>query len=60
MRELTDPQRNQLAAFLEERDASEERVKLQPAQTLPDGYIETVLLDDAGEPTSDKRVLFPN
>jgi hypothetical protein len=56
--QLTDSQRDQLAVFLEEQDASQDRVRLQTAQTLPASYIEAVLLDDAGEPTSTKRILF--
>jgi hypothetical protein len=31
----TDSQAQQLRAFLEEQDASEDRVSLQPAQTRP-------------------------
>ena len=56
---LTDSQRDQLRAFLAEQDASEDRVSLQPAQTLPASYIEAILLDTDGEPTSAKRILFP-
>ena len=52
---LTDSQRDQLRAFLEEQGASEERVSLQAAQTLPSSYIEAVLLND-GEPTNAKRI----
>jgi hypothetical protein len=48
--ELTDPQHEQLRAFLAEQDAPERRVKLQPAQTLPASYVEAVLLDADGEP----------
>ena len=33
---------------------------LQPSQTLPENYIEAVLLDADGEPTKHKRILFPN
>ena len=57
--ELTDSQREQLWPFLTEQDASEDRVRLQPEQTLPESYIEAVLLDEVGEPTSMKRILFP-
>jgi hypothetical protein len=57
--ELTLSQRHQLRAFLAEQDATEDRVRMQPAQTLPSSYIEAVLLDDAGEPMSTKRILFP-
>jgi hypothetical protein len=57
--ELTDSQRDQLRAFLTEQDASEDRVTLQPAQTLPASYVEAVLLDPSGEPTPKKRILFP-
>lgn len=57
--ELTESQRDQLRSFLAEQDASEDRVSLQPAQTLPESYVEAVLLDEAGEPTSTKRILFP-
>jgi len=56
--ELTDSQREQLRTFLAEQQASEDRVRLQPAQTLPESYIEAVLLDEVGEPTSKKRILF--
>jgi hypothetical protein len=55
--ELTESQRDQLSEFLEEQDASEDRVRLQTAQTLPASYVEAVLLDE--KPTSKKRVLFP-
>ena len=58
--ELTDSQRSQLRTNLGEQDASENRVKLQPAQTLPSSYVEAVLLDADGEPTSTKRILFPD
>jgi hypothetical protein len=57
--ELTESQHDQLRAFLQEQDTLEERVKLQPAQNLPESYIEAVLLDEAGQPTSTKRILFP-
>ena len=57
--ELTDSQRDLLRAFLEEKGVSEERVWLQPAQTLPESYIEAVLLDADGKPTNAKRILFP-
>jgi hypothetical protein len=57
--ELTASQRDQLQAFLAEQDASEDRVRLQPAQTLPSSYVEAVLLDPSGEPTPKKRILFP-
>jgi hypothetical protein len=57
--ELTDSQHEQLRAFLTEQDASEDRVTLQPAQTLLESYIEAVLLDAGGEPTRHKRILFP-
>ena len=42
--ELTNLQRDQLRAFLTEQDASEDRVRLQTAQTLPASYVEAVLL----------------
>jgi hypothetical protein len=32
---------------------------LRPAQTLPESYVEAVLLDADGVPTSKKRILFP-
>jgi hypothetical protein len=57
--ELNDSRRGQLRAFLEEQDAIEDRVKLQPVQTLPENYNEAVLLDEASQPTSTKRILFP-
>jgi hypothetical protein len=57
--EPTDSQRDQLLAFLGEQDASEEEVSLRPAQTLPSGYIEAVLLESDGEPTNAKRLLVP-
>lgn len=44
-------------AFLAEQDPPERRVKVQPAQTLPASYVEAVLLGEAGEPTSTKRIL---
>lgn len=56
---LTDSQRDQLRAFLDEQEASEDRVSLRPAQTLPSSYVEAVLLDADGKPTSAKRILFP-
>ena len=55
--ELTDSQAEQLRSFLEEQGS--DRFKLRPAANLPEGYVEAVLLDVDGEPTSDKRVLFP-
>jgi hypothetical protein len=57
--ELTNLQRDQLRAFLTEQDASEDRVTLQPAQTLPASYVEAVLLGPIGEPATKKRILFP-
>jgi hypothetical protein len=57
--ELTASPRDQLQAFIEEQDTPEDRVRLQPAQNLPSSYIEAVLLDEAGEPTRHKRILFP-
>jgi hypothetical protein len=57
--ELTASQRDQHVVFLDEEDASEDRVSLQPSQTLPAGYVEAVLLDEAGELTPTKRILFP-
>jgi len=57
--ELTASQRDQLQAFIGEKDTSEERVNLRPAQTLPASYVEAVLLDADGEPTPKKRILFP-
>ncbi len=55
---LTDSQREQLAAFLEER-GSTDRYDLRPAANLPEGYVEAVLLDADGNPTATKRILFP-
>jgi hypothetical protein len=52
-------QRDQLWEFLTEQDAAEDQVTLQPAQTLRASYVEAVLLDPDGNPTSTKRVLFP-
>jgi hypothetical protein len=46
-------------AFPAEQEAPKERVHLQPAQNLPGGYVEAVLLDADGEPTPAKRILFP-
>jgi hypothetical protein len=57
--ELTASQRDQLQAFLAEQGFSKDRVRLQPAQTLPESYVEAVLLDADGEPTPKKRILFP-
>jgi hypothetical protein len=57
--ELTESRRAQLRAFVQEQDASDARVNLRPAQNLAIGYVEAVLLDADGEPTSTKRVLFP-
>jgi hypothetical protein len=56
---LTDSQAQQLRVFLEEQDASEDRVGLQPVRTLPASYVEAVLLDAGTEPTPKKRILFP-
>jgi hypothetical protein len=56
---VTDSQAQQLRAFLEEQDASEDRVSSQPAQTRPASYVEAVLLDADGESTPKKRILFP-
>jgi hypothetical protein len=46
---LTDSQRDQLRAFLEKQGASEDQIKLQPSQTLPENYIEAILLEVDGE-----------
>jgi hypothetical protein len=56
--ELTDSQCEQLQTFLQERDHTGE-VDLRPAATLPEGYVEAVLLGEAGVPTPTKRILFP-
>ena len=59
--ELTDSQRDQLRAFLEEQGASEQRVRVAALADPPrEHYIEAVLLGADGEPTSHKRILFPN
>ncbi len=55
---LTDSQLQQLRAFLEEKDHSGSLI-LRPAVTLSEGYVEAVLLDPDGQPTSHKRILFP-
>ncbi len=57
--ELTTSQRDQLQGLLAEQHASEDRGRLQPAQILPASYVEAILLDAEGEPTSTKRILFP-
>jgi hypothetical protein len=54
---LTDSQREQLRAFLEEQGA--DRFELRSAANLPEGYVEAVVLDAEGNETATKRVLFP-
>jgi hypothetical protein len=55
---LTDSQLQQLREFLEEKDHSG-AIALRQSPNLGDGYVEAVLLDADGEPTADKRILFP-
>ena len=55
---LTHSQVRQLVEFYEE-SAAGERVMLQAAPNLGDGYVEAIVLGSDGEPTSIKRVLFP-
>ena len=55
---LTDSQVRQMAEYHEERGEGRSLL-LRVAPNLGDGYLEAVLLDVSGEPTSDKRVLFP-
>jgi hypothetical protein len=55
--ELTDSQDEQLRAFLEEQGT--DRYDLRQPASLPEGYVEAVLLDADGEETATKRVLFP-
>ena len=43
--------------FLEEQ--GDDRFELRPAENLPEGYVEAVLLDPEGNATAAKRVLFP-
>jgi hypothetical protein len=57
--ELTDSQVKQMAKYIEEKQAQDKSVRLQPAPELGGGYLELIILDQDGEPTSDKRVLFP-
>lgn len=56
---LTDSQAKQLTDFLEEKGTGGS-VLLRPALNLGSGYVEAVLLDQDGEPTSHKRILFPS
>jgi hypothetical protein len=51
---LTDSQADQLRTFLQEHEHRAE-VDLRPVPTLPEGYIEAVLLDSAGEETAAKE-----
>ena len=55
--ELTDSRNEQLRTFLEEQGS--DQFELRPAANLPESYVEAVLLDADGEPTSRKRILFP-
>ena len=57
---LTDSQVKQMRAYIEEKQAQDKSVRLQPAPSLGDGYLELIILDEDGEPTSHKRVLFPD
>jgi hypothetical protein len=56
---LTGSQREQLRAFLNESDADEDRVRMQAPKVLSETHVEAVLLDEAGQPRSAKRILFP-
>jgi hypothetical protein len=55
---LTESQIEQLRDFLEEKDHTGS-IALSASQNLPDAYLELVLLDQDGEPTQHKRILFP-
>jgi hypothetical protein len=59
---LTESQVRQLVEFYEEHGHGREGDKsilILEAPTLGTGYYEVVTLDMDGEPTTDKRVLFP-
>lgn len=56
---LTESQVHQLHDFLDEKDHSGS-VILRPAVNLGGSNIEVILLDAEGDPTSNKRILFPS
>ena len=55
---LSDSQRDQLRQFRSDHEHTG-HVELRPVETLPEGYVEAVILDADGEDTAAKRVLFP-
>jgi hypothetical protein len=55
----TDSQLGQLEAYRYEKKGDGLSVLLCANPNLGSGYIEAILLDADGEPTADKRVLFP-
>jgi hypothetical protein len=57
---LNPSQLKQLDDFRTERKGIDRTVRLREAPNLGTGYLEAVLLDSAGEETTDKRILFPN
>ena len=56
---LTDSQLGQLEAYRYEKKGDGLSVLLCANPNLGSDYIEAILLDANGEPTADKRVLFP-
>jgi hypothetical protein len=56
---LTESQVKQMSAYIEEQQAQDKGVRLQPAPNLGDGYLELIILGQDGEPSPHKRVLFP-
>jgi hypothetical protein len=56
---LTGSQLEQMTKFIAEQQAQDKSVRLQPAPKLGSGYFELVILDEDGEATAAKRVLFP-
>ena len=60
---LTDSQVSQLFDLYEghgrRKDRPDKSILIRMAPKLGGGYLEVVTLDENGEPTSEKRVLFP-
>lgn len=62
--QLTDSQVRQLMEFYEQHGRHEDKdvwksIVIGPAPNLGSGYLEVATLDGEGQPTNEKRVLFP-
>jgi hypothetical protein len=55
---LTDSQVKQMVQYIERSKPKDKSVRLQPAPNLGGGYVELIVLDQDGEPTSDKSAFF--